>query len=199
MISGCGLLNTDEFRSHPTTAEPLLGAQTQQLTKMLNVLRSTTSPGALPRSGSRVANISETLFDALVAAKTLTSQVAMHLNTDWRRQLFKQLDQLHDPEEWEDGDSPVSRVSFSAFLKMMLSARPDRRPGLGISDAGHLVASWTVDRDRLTIRFQSDEHVTWTMSRYDQQGIAERFAGQVSIARLMTSLAAHNPGYWFDR
>ena len=46
--------------------------------------------------------ITERLFDVLVEAKVMTSQVAMHLDENWRGRLFAQLDDLLAAEDWHD-------------------------------------------------------------------------------------------------
>ena len=75
-------------------------------------------------------SVAERLFDATAEVKMLTSQVAMHLENEWRERLFSQLDRLHDPDEWDKDDRPVERSSFSTFLKTICDLRPAVRPGL---------------------------------------------------------------------
>jgi hypothetical protein len=140
--------------------------------------------------------IQELLFEALASVKILTSQVAMHLDREWRDKLFSQLDSLHDLTEWEDGDQPIQQSSFATFLKAMLSVRPARRPGLGLSSAGHLIAAWTTGDDRMTIEFLANDRVRWVLSRqYD--GEPERVAGEMSVSRLMDGLTPYSPERWF--
>jgi hypothetical protein len=140
--------------------------------------------------------LQERLFEALASVKILTSQIAMHLDREWRGKLFQQLDSLHDPDEWEDGDEPIQQGSFATFLKAILSISPQRRPGLGLSSAGHLIAAWTTDQDRLTIEFLPENRVRWVLSRRYGDDI-ERFAGDTAVARLAAGLAAYNPQHWF--
>ncbi len=179
--------------------EPALGDRTRQIAHQVQSLQNGPSPGSLPHKAiptAAEAPLQERLFDALARVKILTSQVAMHLDQQWRRALFRQLDSLLDPAEWEEGDRPVDASSFTTFLKAILSISPDRRPGLGLSHAGHLVAAWTTDNDRLTIVFLPNDRVQWVLSRrYD--GDIERFAGETGVARLAEGLAAHNPEHWF--
>src|SRR5688572_7418724 len=61
------------------------------------------------------------VFHALAGAKILTAQVAMHLEKSWREKLFKQLDLLHETDEWEEGDQPVDQSSYSTFLKAIIA------------------------------------------------------------------------------
>jgi hypothetical protein len=142
--------------------------------------------------------VEERLFDALSRVKRLTAMVAMHLDAAWRQNLFSQLDGLHDPAEWELDDEPVKESSFATFLKAIVEIRPERRPGLGLSQAGHLIAAWTTGRDRLTIEFLPNDQVRWVLSRYyDDEPV--RIAGQMAVSRLVEQLAPYEPARWFCR
>lgn len=180
--------------------ETVLSSQTMEITRRVQALQNRPSPGSLRpedigTSGERPLH--EHLFDALAAVKIMTSWVAMHMDGEWRSKLFHQLDSLHDSEEWEEGDQPVQQSSFATFLKAMLSMKPKRRPGLGLSHAGHLIAAWTTDDDRLTIEFLPNDHVRWGLSRRYGDG-TERFAGDTGVARLAEGLASYHPEHWFE-
>lgn len=139
--------------------------------------------------------IEERLFDATANVKILTSQVAMHLDREWRERLFQQLDSLHDPEEWEAEDKPIQQSSFVTFLKAICRIRPTVRPGLGLSHGGLLVAAWTSGKNRLTIEFMPNDRVRWVVSRYPD-GELEQFAGQTSVSRLLDGLSPYSPEEW---
>src|ERR1700735_1244401 len=83
---------------------PAVSSGTRDITDQIDALRRRPSPALLQPevgSASQGKSAGEPLFDALAAAKILTSQVAMHLDEGWRDKLFRQLDSLHDPAEWE--------------------------------------------------------------------------------------------------
>ena len=122
----------------------------------------------------------------------------MHLDGEWRVKLFHQLDLLHDPAEWDDGDLPVQQASFATFLKAMLILNPERRPGLGLSHAGNLIAAWTTGKDRLTIEFMLHDRLRWVLSFHYDDGPV-RYAGDAPVTRLVEGLAKHNPEHWFSR
>ena len=141
--------------------------------------------------------LQEKLFDATAEVKILTSQVAMHLDCEWRNKLFSQLDSIHDPAEWVVGDQPVRQASFATFLKAIVQLRPQRRPGLGLTYGGNLIAAWTKGLDRLTIEFLPSDRVRWVIARhYDDE--TERFAGQSAVSRLSEGLAPYHPESWFS-
>jgi hypothetical protein len=138
------------------------------------------------------------VFEALAGAKILTSRVAMHLEREIRDRLFRQLDSLHETDQWEEGDQPLDQSSFQTFLKAILTIRPERRPGLGLSHTGNLIAAWTTGRDRLTIEFLPNDRVSWVLVRYDGDDEPARYAGQTSVSDLLEGLAPHRPERWFS-
>ena len=167
-----------------------------ELIQRLANLQNPKSPGSI--AVVKQDDLAHQLFDALAQVKILTSQVAMHIDTEWRNKLFRQLDSLHDIEEWEAGDEPIRRESFSTFLRTILSLDPKRRPGLGLSQSGHLVAAWVKNDDRLTIEFLPGDRVRWVLSQRIEGDLPERFAGETRVDLLASRLASHNPDYWFS-
>jgi hypothetical protein len=155
------------------------------------------SPGSLaPKKEGETLQIR--VFDALAGAKISTSRVAMHLERDFRDRLFLQLDSLHETDQWEEGDEPLNQSSFQTFLKAMLTIRPERRPGLGLSQTGNLIGAWTTARDRLTIECLPNDRVSWVLARYSDTDEPARFAGQTSVSELVEGLAPHRPEHWFS-
>ncbi len=179
----------------------LYASATKQIERQLSNLKNPTSPALLRLSANQTLEepdktLEERLFDATANVKILTSQVAMHLDREWRNKLFGQLDSLHDLEEWDHDDVPIQEGSFATFLKAIVQIKPERRPGLGLSHNGHLIAAWTADQDRLTIEFFQNDKVRWVLTR--RIGVeTERFAGQTSVSRLVQGLAPYNSGRWF--
>lgn len=171
-------------------------SQTILLEEQIGNLKIPPSPGALRSTAT--SSVEESLFDATAAVKILTAQVAMHLDREWRTKLFRQLDSLHDPSEWDPNDSPIQQSSFSTFLKAICDIKPARRPGLGLTSAGYLIAAWTTSKDdRLTIEFLPNDRVRWVISmEFDDD--MERLAGQTAVARLRDRLQPYEPRRWFD-
>jgi hypothetical protein len=173
-----------------------LSPETNKIADWVDGLRRP-SPGSLTRAEGQTREVR--VFDALAYAKVLTSQVAMHLQQNVRERLFRQLDSLHDTDEWEDGDEPINKSSFQTFLKAILRINPERRPGLGLSHTGNLITAWTTERDRLTIEFLPNDCVSWVLARYDASDEEPaRFAGQTSVSELVEGLAPHRPEHWFS-
>lgn len=190
---------TDNLWRPESTSTVLHAAASKQTIQLEQKLRELQLPPS-PRTAkpARARSLEESLFDATAAVKTLTSQVAMHLDRDWRSKLFRQLDSLHDPAEWEAGDTPVQKASFGTFLKAICDIMPERRPGLGLTSSGCLIAAWTTSRnDKLTIEFLPNDQVRFVLSLVHADD-TERIAGTTNVARLRERLSQFGPGRWFD-
>lgn len=189
---GAGAIGLPE--SSPLIA--IASEKTLQLEQKLKELRIPPSPGAL--EPIKKLSLEENFFDATAVVKTLTSQVAMHLDREWRAKLFRQIDSLHDPAEWEAGDSPVGQASFATFLKAICDLKPKRLPGLGLTSTGHLIAAWTTARnDKLTIEFLPNDQVRFVLSIV-HSGDTERIACKTHVARLRERISQFTPNRWFD-
>jgi hypothetical protein len=182
----------------PARLPPLLYSPEDllELKSRVESLQNPLSPGSMPTA--KQGDLEHQIFDALAQVKILTSQVAMHLDSEWRAKLFRQLDSLHDIAEWEPGDEPIQKGSFATFLRAMLSINPKRRPGLGLSQAGNLVAAWTTNDDQLTIEFLTHDRVRWVLSRRLDADTLERFAGETRADLLSARLSEYNPDHWFS-
>jgi hypothetical protein len=173
-----------------------LSTETNIIAKWVDELRRPSPAFLTPKSEEQPLEIR--VFDALAGAKVSTAQVVMHLERDFRDRLFRQLDSLHETDQWEEGDEPLNQSSFQTFLKAILTIRPERRAGLGLSHTGNLIAAWTTGRDRLTIEFLPDDHVSWVLARYRDADEPSRYAGQTSVSELVEGLAPHRPAHWFS-
>jgi hypothetical protein len=142
-------------------------------------------------------NLEEQLYDALALFKIRTATVAMHLDRDWRARLFQQLDSLLAVQDWESQDVPPTVGSFSTFLRMLMLLRPDRRPGLGASEDGNLIATWTTGDDRLTIECLVSDVARWHLA-VTIDGERERAAGISPLPRLSQVLQPYGLPRWFQ-
>jgi hypothetical protein len=183
----------------PAEMQQAFSQETRRIAAQVEALRTNAASPTTLRVNPIEAQkeLPERLFDARSAAKVLTASVAMHLDPTWRERLFQQLDSLHDPEEWEEGDEPLQQSSYATFLKAMLTIDPEIRPGLGLSHGGHLIAAWTTGRDRLTIEFLPGDRVRWVLARFKHDE-PSRFAGQTPVTELAEGLAPHRPEHWFS-
>jgi hypothetical protein len=179
-----------------TSLRSALSWETNLIAEWVDQLRKPSPASISPEPEGQ--SLERRVFDALAEAKILTSHVAMHLKSETRERLFRQLDSLHDIDEWENGDEPINKSSFQTFLKAILTIRPERRPGLGLSHIGNVIAAWTTARDRLTIECLPSDRVSWVLARYDDTDEPARFAGQTSVSELVEGLAPHRPERWFS-
>jgi hypothetical protein len=145
----------------------------------------------------RERNATVELFDHLLTLKVDTSQIAMHLEGAWRAGLFRQLDDLLDEDNWDIADVLPTRAAFLTFLRMIILLGRPRRPSLGVTDDGNIVASWTRQLNRLTIECQPKDDLRWVLVRY-QDAEPETGAGTCKVEKLGSRLAPYDPGIWFD-
>lgn len=192
---GLILSSASVYAMQSVIQDAFLSSETRNIERLISELRNPQSPASL-YSKDIEKSIQERLFDATASVKILTSQVAMHLDSVWREKLFRQIDSLHDPDEWDPADNPVRQSSFITFLKAIFQIKPGRLPGLGLSHGGHLIAAWTVGKNRLTIEFLSHDRVRWVVSRY-RDDEPEQYAGHTSVSRLLEGLQPYHPEEWF--
>jgi hypothetical protein len=141
-------------------------------------------------------SLEEQLYDAKAFCKIETSKVSMYFPDEWRNGFFLQLDNLMDIDNWEEDEKTVTKESFSTLLRMLTLIKPIRRPGLGTTSAGNIIAAWTNEKDRLTIECLSKDRVRWVLSHIIDD-IRESAAGEVQLPRLQTVLTPYNPNRWF--
>ena len=172
-----------------------MSTQTQEIRSRIQKLRTPMAPSML---GSQVdkSSLEEKLFDATAGVKVMTSQVAMYLDSQWRSKLFIQIDFLHDVNEWEQGDKPLQRESFATFLKAICELKPKKRPGLGLTSSGQLIAAWTAGSSRLTVEFFGNGRVKWVISRMIDDE-TEHYVGDTTVNRLAAGLGPHHTEEWF--
>ncbi|MGH8510161.1 MAG: hypothetical protein ACREU9_12520 [Gammaproteobacteria bacterium] len=183
----------------PTAMFPA-GEDSDRIAEAVTSFLSFRSPGSLGEQvrppSTKTLPLEERLYDARALCKTKTAAVAMHLDFEWRSRFFSQLDSLMDFENWEKEDLPITEASFTTLLRMLLLIRPARRPGLGSTSYGNIIAAWTMENGRLTIECLPRDDVRWVLSRH-LDGDRESAAGQVALSRLTVVLAPYNPERWF--
>jgi hypothetical protein len=158
----------------------------------------TLRPVVVPVRKTSQKLIDEELFDARAMAKIAASQVSMYLREGWRDRLFYQLDKLLAPEEWDPEDKPLQAQSFDTFLKAICDLNPTKRPGLGLSYAGHLIAAWRSDLspdDRVSLEFMPNGKVKLIGSRLVQDETVA-FSAIAPLAALKRTLADMNCSAW---
>lgn len=152
---------------------------------------------SIPTVQTKGSSLNERLFDARANVKILISQVSMHISAELRERLFRQIDLLHDPEEWEDGESPINLLSFKTFLRWVYLNSPEKLPSFGLSSSGNFIASWIVNKDRLILEFLSKDNIKWFVTKYYVEE-ADHGAGTTKISRISDVLAPYNINDWLS-
>jgi hypothetical protein len=136
------------------------------------------------------------LFNIAAGLKVAVSEVSMHLPSDWRRRLFEKIDQLHEPDDWEDSDTLADMESFKTFLHTVLEQGPMYRMSLGIDNSGHILAGWRRGQDTLSFIFLPSDKVRWSLVQHIDDNM-ETASGLTTVRRLPLVLKPHSPEVWF--
>jgi hypothetical protein len=142
------------------------------------------------------ASTAERLTFRLLSFKRMTSPVARYLDPDWRAQLFETLDKLFDIDDWEDDFVLPLEQSFETFLRLIIHLHPTRRPGIGLSSRGFVLASWSKDNDRIVIECLPQDELRWVLSQ-SNEGRRESAAGKNRIQRLVELIEGYEPDRFF--
>ncbi|WP_457660165.1 MULTISPECIES: hypothetical protein [Sinorhizobium] len=145
---------------------------------------------------TETGSFKDKLYESRAAFKIYASKVSMHLGRDWLHRLFAQIDSLLDADEWDPEDPPPQLATAQTLIRMLLTLKVERKPGLGISPKGNLVAAWTLEKNRLTVECLSNDRVRWVLSRVRDDEV-ERAAGEGKIDRLREFIEPYDPEIWF--
>lgn len=143
--------------------------------------------------------VEEVLFDARANIKVLTSALSMHLDDGFRRSLFEQIDLIHDPDDWDETDSPINSDTFKSFIRWYILNSPGVKPGYGLSSTGNIIAMWFNNKDKLLIEFFPYDKARWLVSKVVADDEFERASGTAKISRLLDVLAPYSPNDFFRR
>ena len=138
----------------------------------------------------------EMVFDRLAALKIATSNVSMHLDEAWRAGLFRQLDGMLDPEEWDFSEEMPKVASFKTLLRLVIHNQIKRRPSLGATSDGRIIAGWIQSKDRFTVECLPDDTVRWVLVKYID-GARTSSAGTSPVSLLHRFLEPYEPSLWF--
>lgn len=155
-----------------------------------------------PQRGQSLAKakpttLAEKLFEATSSAKIWTSYVAMHLDRETRDRFFRQLDRLHDIDEWVEDGRPLDISSYKTFVGSILSLKLDDRPGLALMANGNLLGTWRRCQSKLSIEFRANDNVRWVIAE-PGDGRIDRIAGDTGLTRLREELMLHGAEKWFS-
>ncbi|MDR7153280.1 hypothetical protein J2W40_000074 [Sphingobium xenophagum] len=160
---------------------------------------SGSSAGPAMRVGPVTAEkepVAAKLFSATASAKIWTSKVAMHLDRAVRDRIFRQLDILHDADEWIDDGYPVLLESYKTFIRALVHHHIHTRPSLSLMPSGHILAMWKDGQDKLSVEFMPYDKTRWMVQvKLDD---VERAAGLSSLERLREVLQPYGADRWFN-
>lgn len=137
------------------------------------------------------------LFSKRCDLKVAISRVAMHLSDARRVDLFKQIDDLLDDENWSDDDSLIDNFSFATFLRFVVYEGRLKRPALTVSPAGNIAASWFGDDHRLTVEFLRNDKIRCICRRNLPSREVEASAYEGPMLRLDDVLKPFDASGWY--
>lgn len=141
--------------------------------------------------------VASQLFSATAQAKIWTASVAMHLDRQVRDRLFRQLDSLHDADEWVAGDTPVNLSSYQCLVRAILYHHINSKPGLALMPSGNILALWRDGNNKLTVEFLPGNKTRW-MVQTQLDNDTERAAGVSSLERLRDVIQPYCANRWFS-
>jgi hypothetical protein len=150
--------------------------------------------GRLGHSGD--ASLAERLALRLLSFKKMTSPIARYLDRSWHAQLFERLDSLFDVDDWDADFVLPLESSFETFLRLIVYLHPTKRPGIGLSSRGYVLASWSKDGDRIVIECLPQDELRWVLSQ-SNEGRRESAAGKNRIQRLIELIEGYEPDRFF--
>ena len=185
-------LASDANRRHFIPSASSLSALGLGLSDILKYGLVDSTPAPTVAAVVRSASLAERVFVALADAKIWTSKVMMRLDLAARNRYFRQLDLLHDCDEWFGDDRPLLLESYKSFIRFMIAEGRQSKPSLAMNPNGHLLVVWD-NGDRLTIEFKTGDRLNWVVSCAD----GDRTAGMTSLEAIMSRLAPYKPEAWF--
>lgn len=148
-------------------------------------------------AGAEVSSPAEQLFAATVLAKIWTSTVSMHLDRKVRDRIFRQIDLLHDADEWVCDGDPVQLESYKSAIRTLVHHHIDSKPSLALMPSGNVIALWRDGDDKLTVEFLPGNKARWMVQSTSNAGL-ERATGTSPIERLREVLAPYCADRWFN-
>ena len=182
-----------------TRVSSAISEQTQDILNSIRQLESgSQSVTFLKKDDSK--SVDEEVFDATADVKVLFSRVSMYFSPELRDRLFVQLDRLHDPNDWEEGDLPISALSFTTFLRWFYVSRPSKLPNFGMSSKGLMFSSWLANHnmDRLILEFLPSDRIKWFVTQ-QFEGEFDQSAGITGLDRIEAKLQSFDVDVWFKK
>jgi hypothetical protein len=169
----------------------------RQQARSIRVDVSANKPRSIENWHSPEVSLASLLFDASAKAKQWTSSVSMRIEDETRMWLFRQLDRLHEIDEWFEGNEPIDLSSYKTFVRAIIAGYISGKPALALTPDGRVVAIWQNQVDKLIIDFFTGDNVRYLVTQTRLE-MVERFAGNTSSERLREVLVPFNSGSWFS-
>jgi hypothetical protein len=185
----------------PRRFMPLFAAPTNDADAMDKLAMKAMQVGEISRVARPVAAAMDAMQQLALAraqAKEAARKFTMLFDPDWLTGLSRQIDAMLDPDEWIEGDKPLSPDSFDTLLLVLMGLRRYRRPGLGLTDDGNAVATWSrTATDRLIVECLPNARVRW-IATAPVAGVNESGTMETTPDRLLVTLDPLKPDHWLQ-
>jgi len=114
------------------------------------------SPGRV--MSPKAETVRQAIFNNRSQLKIYTASVAMHLSRKRRDDIFKQIDELLDIDNWSDEDVFISFDSYRTLIRAIISVGLFKRAALTVATSGNIQANWFLSDRRLTIECLSQDN-----------------------------------------
>ena len=198
------MLHPNVLDARPTLAEPQpnlfkpRGTSQDLLIPAVGVRSARGSGSSAPVAGTaRAGDLASRLFSATADAKIWTSQVAMHLDVATRDRIFRQVDALHELDEWDDLDRTLNLEAYKSFIRAIVYHKVNSRPSLALMPDGNILALWRDGEEKLSIEFRPGNEARWAVQHRAYEGL-ERASGLCPLERLRILLRPYEADRWFN-
>lgn len=176
-------LSNESIGLHSTPTYKLVSKRTEDLiTEISNLNEGTININPHPK----IESLEESLFNATAEAKVEFSKLAMYFPIALRTKLFHQIDLIHDEADWDEDELPIQLSSLLTFLRWFYVSKPARFPNFGLTNDGHLVASWLTNsnNDKLILEYYVSDSIKWFVEK--------RFGDEIDYTNGVTKLSRAN-------
>jgi hypothetical protein len=125
------------------------------------------------------------------------AKFGQYIEFSWRKNIINRLNELLDPNDWDNGVPLPSIESFRTFLRLAVYVNPSRRPGLAIAPNGNFVAIWVNNEDRMFIETRAKDRMKWVLSKR-AEGSSEIASGETKVHRVLEVTQPYDPENFFD-
>lgn len=149
--------------------------------RLISGVESATQPSNFVSSMRVEPTFEQKITDALVGLKAATSAYAMHITSDAMENIFAQLEDVINLDDWHEEDEFPRLQSFKDLLAWSIYAGVQQWDSLGVDDDGDVLVAWYSEQITLTANFDGHRLVRWTSRYQDGDDVVAHASGDCSL------------------